>query len=531
MRWMLIATTVAMFYLGDARAETLPLTGTIPRAEAESLISFAQVGSFADLDRLAQDTSERDFVPRPAVPESLSALSYNDYIKIRYKYKNATWWNGKSPFWIETFHQGFVQRDRVDLFVREDGINRWIPFSSDDFTYDIPGFDPSPINGAGHAGIKIAGVFPDTATQEMLTFLGSSYFRGRTEHSIYGSSARGLAVDIAINGDEEFPFYRAFWVDKPEPDDKSISVLALLDSPSVAGAYQFVLTPGTELTRIAVKSSLHFRRIPAKVGIAPLTSMWIWGDGLRGPPKDARPSVHDSDGLLIRTEGADETSDWTWRAYSRSPYPSVTSFQTDRLQGFGVMQRNTAFFHYDDHNAQYHRRPSVFVTPGGDWGAGRVELLEIPGQHEGIDNIGAFWIPQEPPSVAKPSRFEYTVDFFGGVHAAETNVAQATGFELDRKEDSIEMTIRFAGDAIAKITQSADIEIAVATIRGEVISKKVEKTETGDWLLKLDLKPSEPAPMELKATLRVSGKPVSETFAYLLPHKEPEFVYPDVYTR
>lgn len=504
--------------------------------DSQPLMTSIQVDDFGDLERLAQRTAAAEFVPKPAIDPALAALSYDDYIKIGFKYKHATWWGGDSPFWIETFHPGFVQRESVTLFVREDGFNRQVKFSTDDFNYDIENFDPESLSVRGHAGIKIAGKFPGGATQEMLTFLGSSYFRGRSEHTIYGASARGLAVDVALNRPEEFPFFRAFWVHQPADDAETVRVLALMDSPSVAGAYQFDLTPGLVTTSIDVTASLNFRRVPEKVGLAPLTSMWIWGDGLSGPPKDARPSVHDSDGLLIRTKNnrSGGGDDWLWRAFARPSYPSVTRFAADRLAGFGVMQRNTAFYHFDDHNAQYHKRPSVFVTPTRDWPAGEIELLEIPGEHEGVDNIGAYWIPTGGVSTDSPLKFGYRVDIFGGTHPDETNVARATNFTIERPETEdqpIEMTIRFAGGRIADLDDDAAVEVTMATIRGEVKKKSLKKTETGDWLLALELKPTENAPMELRVGLRHEGEAVTETFAYLCPESKPKFVYPDVYTR
>ncbi|MGB7329731.1 MAG: glucan biosynthesis protein [Rubripirellula sp.] len=496
----------------------------------DQVATYAQVRSFSDLDSLARDTAARDFVDRDPIPPALAAFKYDDYVKISYKHEKATWWGGDSPFCIETFHQGFVQRDRVWLFASEQDKNRLIPFSTDDFNYHFPDFDLDSIAGAGHAGIKLAGQFGNEAAQEFLTFLGSSYFRARSERSLYGASARGLAVNVATDGAEEFPFYRAFWVDQPKPGDRSITIRALLDSVSVAGAYEFTLKPGTDQTRISVKASLHFRRIPEKLAIAPLTSMWIWGDGLAGPPKDDRPACHDSDGLLIRTGDA-KNSDWTWRAFSRSPYPSVSSFATDKLIGYGVMQRNTSFFHFGDYNAKYNERPSVFVTPDKNWGAGRVELFELPGAHEGIDNIGAYWIPDQPPTTDTPLRLDYTVDFFRGDHGAQGNVARATSLEIDRSGKTIAMSVRFAGGQIDQIDADAKVDIRLQTVRGEVMRKDLQKTKTGDWLMNLTLKPAEKAPMEIQATLQWDGKTLSETFVYLCPHEEPEFVYPDVYTR
>ncbi len=503
---------------------------TSSTSELAQVARYAQVRTFAELDTLARDTAAAPFIPRRPIPAALAAMGYADYVKMAFSHDKATWWGGVSPFWIETFHQGFVQRDRVWLFAAEEYENRMIPFSTDDFKYDLPQFDVSSISGAGHAGIKIAGRFPSGAEQEILTFLGSSYFRARSENSLYGASARGLAIDVGTSGAEEFPFYRSFWVKRSQPGARSVTILALLDSPSVSGAYQFELKPDRDQTRVSVKASLHFRRVPEKLAIAPLTSMWIWGDGLSGPPKDERPACHDSDGLLIRT-GSKKDSDWTWRALSRSPYPSLSSFETDELLGFGLMQRNTSFFHYGDYNAKYDQRPSVFVTPSKNWGAGKIELLELPGAHEGIDNIGAYWIPDQPPTTDTPLRLEYDVDFFRGDYGDESDVALATALELRRNQETIELTIRFTGAEISKLGVDEQIETVITTVRGKLVGKMIQKTKTGDWLLTLVLQPTEEAPIGVEARLDLDGEAISETFAYLCPHREPEFTYPDVYTR
>ena len=57
------------------------------------------------------------------------------------------------------------------------------------------------------------------------------------------------------------------------------------------------------------------------------------------------------------------------------------------------MQRDRDFDHYQDDGVFYDRRPSLWVEPLGDWGAGAVQLVEIPTDDEIHDNIVAFWVP------------------------------------------------------------------------------------------------------------------------------------------
>ncbi len=494
-------------------------------AESVNADEMNRVTSFEGLVHLASSMSSQEFVPREPLPQALADLTYEEFCQIQFRHKKAVWWETPAPYWIETFHRGFVQQDCVSLFTIENSTAKQVPFSSENFDFGEKVQGLATLDVSGHAGIKIVGRFPGFGdVQEILTFLGSSYFRGRSGATAYGASARGLAVDISLPRDEEFPFFKAFWIVKPEATDEEVTLLALMDSPSVCGAYEFKLVPGSVETKISVKLSLHFRKIPEKIGIAPLTSMWIWGDGLQGPPGDKRPAVHDSDGLIIRT--ADD--EWIWRTLARQSYPSVSKIYSGEIRGFGLLQRNRSFYHFDDHNAHYHKRPSVWIEPKQNWKNGSVELLELPGAHEGIDSIAAYWIPDERPQIGVPLTLEYDVLFFPGDHSEEKTTARATDFSIKRKNDDIDLTVRFSGVAVKDLKT---VSIQESFVRGELVSKSAQKTDTGDWLVTLRFRATEAAPIELGVTLMDNESTVSERFMYLCPDKEPSFVYPEVYTR
>ncbi|MCD0459408.1 glucan biosynthesis protein [Roseiconus lacunae] len=537
----------------------------------EQEAAFATVRNFDDLCKLAESQAKQPYETQQDLPKVLADLDYDQYIKIKYRHEQATWANQGLPFWIETFHRGFVQRDRVYLYTLspppssveltekeqtrsdESGISLVSPvartqpetarsrsskespelvsqrlkFSTDDFEYP-ESIDPQTIGNIGHAGVRLVGRFPGQHdSQEILSFLGSSYFRARSANTIYGSSARGVAIDVALPKDEEFPDFRAFWIQMPATGDESITVLGFLDGPSVCGAYRFTLHPGVRQTDIDIDCQLSFRSVPEKVALAPLTSMWIWGDGLEGPPLDARPSVHDSDGLLIWQGGRD----WRWRPYARQSYPSVTSLPIDELHGFGTLQRNRAFYHYDDHNARYDMRPSVWVTPSKPWKNGRIELLELPGAHEGVDNIGAYWISNEPVSTDRPLELRYTVSFFAGDVAKQKDIGRATNLSVKRSEGLAEIEVRFAGHDLQLLEEQDHVTVVSSSIRGKITSESLRRTETGDWVLRSIVAPEESGPVELSWKLTHDGKAVSEEVAYLLPDQQPTFVYPSVYTR
>lgn len=519
------------------------------------------VSDFEDLQALARQTAATAYVPEPPLIPVLAQMNYEQYREIQFRHDQGVWNDSRHPFWLEFFHRGFVQQDRVDVYqVNHDsrsGAAKQIQYYPDQFHFGGAAADLNVPPSVGYAGIKIAGRFePEGDPQELLTFLGSSYFRSRTADTVYGTSARGLAVNIGMNQDEEFPDFRSFWVQEPSPSDRTVRVLALLDSPTLAGAYEFAFDPGATVSQMDVRATLYFREAPDKLAIAPLTSMWIWGDGLQGPPLDERPSVHDCDGLLIH-----EGDDWTWRGLARLPYPSVTSTAVRDVQGFGLLQRDRDFEHYRDSNARYHERPSVWVRPNDSWGQGRIELLEIPGAHEGIDNIGAYFVSDTPVDGNHPMELNYTVFFFSNEAALRSAVIPidesgsqlltCRAFDVKRNDERIMLELEFGqpdpddGDSIASVddfTEAVDahgmtdhtpgfVDAAAQLIRGKLIDQSVERTATG-YSVMIEMEATEDAAIEIELTLKDDeGNRMSETFRYLCPHETPTFTYPAVYTR
>ncbi|MDQ3330226.1 MAG: glucan biosynthesis protein, partial [Planctomycetota bacterium] len=247
------------------------------------------ISRYEDLVEHTRNVASQPGAPREELPLSLARLNYDAYRMIAFRYERALWWNQNRPFWLEFFHRGFVHRDRVSInILPRKGENGsavsgadsaepvTIPFDRGMFEYRGPTANMVLPTDIGYAGYKVIGRFPgDPSGQEMLTFLGASYFRSRSGATGYGTSARGLAVNPAAT--EEFPVFREFWIRDPDANDRTFTTLALMDSPSVAGAYEFTLTPGAVDTTVSVKCTLFFRDAAAKAGIAPLTSMWMWG--------------------------------------------------------------------------------------------------------------------------------------------------------------------------------------------------------------------------------------------------------------
>lgn len=495
-----------------------------------------RITRYEDLVSLAKAVAERPSLPQPELPPFLAGLDYDGYRMIAFRPERALWWNADRPYWYEFFHRGFVHRDRVDVHVISDPENGKsdprpvpFPFDRDLFEYRGPTAGISIPPDTGYAGLKVVGRFPnDDSGQEMLTFVGASYFRCRSGMTGYGTSARGLALNAASDGKEEFPVFREFWICEPAKDDATATILALMDSESVAGAYEFKLKPGEIDSTVHVRCTLYFRDAEAKIGIAPLSSMWMWGDGLVGPPLDARPSVHDADGLQVH-----DGDGWMWRALSRQRYPSLSRIPVKSLRGFGLMQRERRWSRYRDGEARYHQRPSVWIEPDEAWEGGAIEIFEMPAIHEGHDNIAGFWVPPEKPGKLEPVELSYTVHFFAGSYPPslkELAIVRSTALKRHENGEQ-EFLVTFSRPSLRDSVTSLP-ELSVTSVRGEILHQSLTEDDRGTWNVRLTVRPtSESDPVELSATLQREGTRLSETWSYLAAPVPPPYKYPQVYTR
>ena len=317
-------------------------------------------------------------------------------------------------------------------------------------------------------------------------------------------------MDIGLPKPEEFPRFCTFWIERPEQQARSIRAWALLDGPRVTGAYEFLITPGVEQTALDIECQLFFRKQIAKLGVAPMSSMWAW-DTASQPTKEKRPHVHDSDGLLI----AGANGEWLWRPLARRKQVSVSRFQFDGLKGFGLMQRDREPDHYRDDEARYHLRPSIWIKPRQPWGAGAVELLELPSGTEWEDNIAACWVPQKPVRAGDVLAYAYQVAF-----AAHDPVDHRGGrFVTTQVESPAKVDTRFKltiqGTALRSLPADTVLEPVVTTNRGQVQGAACSKLPGGDWQLRFGLRRQGDGPAELRAFVRRGGKVLTETWSYL----------------
>ena len=494
----------------------------IVAAAALAFAASAGAFDFEDVARRASALAAQSYkAPRNELPKALKDLSYDEYRDIRFRPARSLWRSANLPFEVQLFHPGLFYDKPVRIFEIVAGIPREVKFDPELFDYGKNNLDKAALRNAGFAGFRLHfGLNTPKYKDEVLVFQGASYFRALGKDQRYGLSARGLAVDTALASGEEFPRFTEFWIVRPDAQAKEITIYALLDSESVAGAYRFVVRPGNE-TATLVKARIFLRKNVAKLGIAPLTSMYFFGENQpRAPARDYRPEVHDSDILLVQAG----TGEWITRPLVNPKRLLVTSFALTNPMGFGLMQRDRLYDNYQDLEARYELRPSAWIEPRGNWGKGRIELVQIPTPDETNDNIVAFWVPDDIPAPRAPLDFEYRIRWQKN---AETRpplawVAQTRrGHGYTRQADpSIGFVIDFEGPALKDIPADAKIE-SVVTVdgNGDIVENHAYRNDvTGGFRLRLRVKAiDDKKPVEMRAFLRGGDTTLTPTWSYILP--------------
>jgi len=407
------------------------------------------------------------------LPGQFANLSFDDWRQIRFRPDKAFFPAG-GPFRMQLFHPGFLYKRPVVVNVVRQGAPVPVPYSPALFDFGRLTPDRAPAD-LGFAGLRLHAPLNDPRVyDELISFLGASYFRFLGRGQRYGLSARGLAVNVGAAETEEFPAFREFWVEAPEAGASRATIHALLDGPSVTGAYRFDIYPGVE-TAIEVSARIFARRAIARLGLAPLTSMYFSGENdPRRMTRDYRTELHDSDGLLIQSG----SGEWIWRPLENPSAASFSSFVETNVRGFGLMQRDRVFEHYQDLDNEYHLRPSYWVEPRGGWGEGSVELLEIPTDDETNDNIVAYWAPKAPLEAGASLNFGYRITALGerrlnpGGYALNTFEAEprARGSSEPAPPGAHRYIIDFVGgDLPYYLADPGQVQVAPSISNGQIL--------------------------------------------------------------
>lgn len=452
-------------------------------------------------------------------------ITYDEYRSIRFNGENSLW-HGESDFELQFFHSGFLYKKLLQFNLIENGASSELKFNPKWFRYDAPRLKKLSGDGRGIVGFRVH--YPLHGSQykdEFVVFQGASYFRILGRNQLYGLSARGLAIDTVQQRGEEFPYFKEFWIEKPSASAPHLTVYALLDSPSVSGAYKFIITPGT-ITETEVTAHIYLRREVERFGVAPLTSMFYFGETRGRDFDDFRDEVHDSDGLLMHSG----SGEWLWRPLGNRSFLSISSLADNNPRGFGLLQRDLNYDHYQDLDANYHRRPSVWVEPLGDWGKGIVNLIEISSRSETDDNIVAFWVPDNQPKIGEKFEISYKLSSFletssihRGAKVVQTRIGSAKrpGYTYENDSGARLFVIDFEGEDLRYLNEDQPIEGIVSTSSGKIERVITHKNpSTGGWRLFFDFIPAQgQSTAEMRAFLKLRSNILSETWSYLWSDK------------
>jgi len=465
--------------------------------------------TFEILQHDAERRAAKAFAPQhSSLPPVLDKLSPEQYRSIHFNPDAGIWLAEKLPFRLELLRAAPNFQTTVTVSTVEDG-------QAQDLVATPAMFQMAPTLPAqlGRVSLPLSGfrlrsrINSKKVWDEFLVFQGASYFRAVGQNLLYGLSARGLAINTAEPAGEEIPVFTHFWIERPGEHAGAIIVYALLESESTTGAYRFTVEPGVE-THTDVELYLYPRAEMRVVGIAPLTSMFLFDETNRGRLDDYRPEVHDSDGLQIAAKSGEKI----FRPLANPIKLQVSSFTNQPPEGFGLVQRSRQQSDFQDFDAQYERRPSAWVTPQGDWGAGTLELVEIPSGRETNDNIVAFWRPAQPLAPGHPAHFAYHLAWEAepplpkGLGEA---VATRSGASLDGKRRVFLIDFVGAGEKVDGLR----LDLLAST--GKISNATLMSNNALHGLrASFEIDPNNADLIELRLRVMRGDQPVTETWLY-----------------
>jgi periplasmic glucans biosynthesis protein len=465
------------------------------------------------VEKLAAEMATKPFVPPTEnVAEQWAKLNYDQYRDIRFRSERAVWRGERRNFELHLLPSGWLYKQPISINVVENGRAR--PIEPDNALFEFGSLAGPPPEGKvmGFSGFRINGpINRPNVFDEIAVFQGASYFRAVSKGQAYGLSARGLAINTGEPTGEEFPFFRTFWVETPAKGARQLVVHALLDSASATGAYTFRVAGGSPTT-IDADVKLFPRRDGMQVGIAPLTSMFLFSTIDRSRISDFRPAVHDNDGLAI-VNGAGEH---VWRPLANPKRLQISAFGVKDVRGFGLIQRARSFTDYEDLEANYERRPSAWVQPKEAWGNGHVHLVEIPSEEEIHDNIVAYWRPLEPYRKDETYAFGYRLSWPDDLTLPPDRAIVRKTFSgatngAERKSGAIRYVVDFSGPNLARMRETPTAALSASA--GKVSPPAVQLIPlTRGIRVDFLLKPEDAELIELRLELKNGDKTISDVW-------------------
>lgn len=474
----------------------------------QSVIAEGQRFNPAMVVETARMLASKPLVPVAAtdLPDGYATLPYDQYSGIRAQPGGMIWAGENRGFTIEPLHRGYVFSNPVSLFTVEDEIVRKVTFDRSKFDYGRV-TPPPPNVDLQFSGMRIATGLE--RPYEVATFQGATFFRALAKGQNYGAMARALILRPGETRGEEVPFFRAFWIERPGPASGSLVIHALLDSESLTGAVRMTLRPG-DVTLIDVEMTLFARKELDHVGFGGTMGTFLSGPQSRRTFDDLRPSVHEVSGLQILTGNGE----WIYRPVSNPATLQVSSFLDTNPKGFGLVERERDPGAFQDDDQRYELRPSVWVEPLGEWGAGSVQLIEIPSDSDVNDNVICYWRPRQPLAAGSETSLAYRQAWGWQpperpTLAVASRVRQGRGSQGRRRRFIVDFTGDKLADAGIVTSARANLTAAPGAIHNVRLWPYPERK-----LMRVgfEVDPGNDNLSELRLVLQAGGQPISETW-------------------
>ncbi|MCC8165125.1 MAG: glucan biosynthesis protein [Planctomycetes bacterium] len=507
---VLIAVTMA--------AKPVVARGSEDEPDAGPVVAF----SFDDVDALARSAAAAPYSPAAAVPEIFQTASDDLLRDLRYAPpRSELWGDAPAPLQLVLRLPRPLLNQTVSInLVGPDNV-RTLRFLPESLVGGNAEFVDKVIRAApGFAGFSVG--HPESARAIGSFFASLFSFAGR--NSRMASFSRPAVIDIASGNGESVATFREYWLVPPQGDDDRFTVYALMDSPAMTGAFSFIVQPGTS-TVVDVHAVLHRRTAaaePAMIGVAPLVSMFLFSETAKDA-NDYRPEVHNADGLLV----SNSETDWQWIPLSNPKRLTLSALPGAAPKGFGLIQRDANFDHYQDFRTAYEESSSVWVEPVGEWGPGRLELMEIPSTREIHSNILAYWVPDRIAAAATASvatsaepaaiAFDYRLYWSpAGIQMHRYGAVQGTRLERNGDDNTLTFYIDFEGTDLnllpgdTGLTSVVELPKEITLVDKQLVKNRV----TGGWRLVVKVALPRPGVLDGILTAR-SGPPELWLAAYL----------------
>ncbi len=455
----------------------------------------------------ARQLARRPYVPpNTALPDPFNGLNVETYSGIRHRPERLIWADDGRPFVVEPLHRGYLFATPVAISVVENGEVRRLVYDANRYQFGrlTP---PSNLPDLGFSGFRL--LASGDSGREIAIFQGASFFRSMAKGQTLGAMARAMAIRTADGRGEEFPIFRAFWIERPSADGVTV-VHAVADSESATAAFRFTLRPN-DITIIDTEATIFARTAVDNIGFGAMQATFLFAANRRRNVDDMRPAVHEINGLqMLNGRG-----EWIWRPVSNPEALQISSFVDENPKGFGLVQRERDFAAFHDDDQQFQTRPTLWIEPIGDWGPGQVQLIEIPSDSEVNDNIIAFWRPRQPLAAGTETSVAYR-QFWCWTPPERPPLATAVGFRIGRGGATRRrrFLVEFAGGVFAQ-DNPPEARLSLSATPGQVVNPRLVMNHGRKTArVNFDLDPGGDAAVELRLLLEGPDGPLTETWLY-----------------